>query len=58
MLPASAESTTVGNSAIQLAALDGDDTDAVGVSAGVAAKWGQRFGGKILGDMKAMELQK
>jgi rhamnulokinase len=44
VLPASAESTTVGNFAIQLAALDGDYTDAVGVSAGAVAKWASVLG--------------
>ena len=39
VLPGSAESTTVGNFAIQLTALDGDYADGVGVSAGAVAKW-------------------
>ena len=39
VLPASAESTTVGNFAIQLSALNGDYAGGVGVSAGAVAKW-------------------
>ena len=39
MLPGSTESTTVGNFAIQLAALGRDHADGVGVSAGAVAKW-------------------
>jgi len=39
VLPGSAESTTVGNFAIQLAALGGEYADGVGVSAGAVAKW-------------------
>jgi rhamnulokinase len=39
VLPGSAESTTVGNFAIQLTALDGDYADGVGVSAGAVARW-------------------
>ncbi len=39
VLPGSAESTTVGNFAIQLTALDGDYADGVGVSASAVAKW-------------------
>jgi len=39
VLPGSTESTTVGNFAVQLAALDGDYTDATGVSAGAVARW-------------------
>ena len=34
--------------AIQLAALDGDYMDAVGVSAGAVAKWASVFWGTIL----------
>jgi rhamnulokinase len=39
VLQGSAESATVGNFAIQLAALDGDYIDGVGVSASAVAKW-------------------
>jgi rhamnulokinase len=39
VLTGSTESTTVGNFAIQLAALQGDYTDAIGVSASAVAKW-------------------
>jgi rhamnulokinase len=39
VLPGSIESTTVGNFAVQLTALDGDYTDATGVSAGAVARW-------------------
>jgi len=39
VLPGSPESTTVGNFAIQLTALDGDYADGVGVSASAVAKW-------------------
>jgi rhamnulokinase len=39
VLPGSAESTTVGNFAIQLSALNGGYADGVGVSAGAVAKW-------------------
>jgi rhamnulokinase len=39
VLSGSAESTTVGNFAIQLTALDGDYRDSVGVSASAVAKW-------------------
>ena len=39
VLPGSAESTTVGNFAIQLSALNGDYAGGVGVSAGAVAKW-------------------
>jgi rhamnulokinase len=39
VLTASTESTTVGNFAIQLAALDGDYADGIGVSAGAVAQW-------------------
>jgi rhamnulokinase len=39
VLTGSTESTTVGNFAIQIAALDGDYSDRVGVSAGAVAKW-------------------
>jgi rhamnulokinase len=39
VLTGSTESTTVGNFSIQLAALDGDYSDGVGVSASAVAKW-------------------
>jgi rhamnulokinase len=39
VLTGSIESTTVGNFAIQIAALDGDYSDRVGVSASAVAKW-------------------
>jgi rhamnulokinase len=39
VLPGSTESTTVGNFAIQLAALGRDYADGVGVSASAVAKW-------------------
>ena len=39
MLTGSTESTTVGNFAIQLATLDGDYADGIGVSASAVAKW-------------------
>ncbi len=39
VLPGSAESTTVGNFAIQLSALDGDYARGVGVTADAVAKW-------------------
>jgi hypothetical protein len=39
VLTGSAESTTVGNFAIQLTALDEDYGDGVGVSASLVAKW-------------------
>ena len=39
VLTGSTESTTVGNLAIQLAALDKDFSDGIGVSAAAVAKW-------------------
>jgi rhamnulokinase len=44
VLPGSAESTTVGNLAIQLTALDGDYADGLGVSAGAVARWASILG--------------
>ncbi len=39
VLTGSTESTTIGNFAVQLAALDGDYADGIGVSAGAVARW-------------------
>jgi hypothetical protein len=39
VIPGSTESTTVGNFAIQLAALDGNYSDDIGVSGNAVAKW-------------------
>ena len=43
VIPGSTESTTVGNFAIQLAALDGDWNPSTGVSATAVAKWAERM---------------
>ena len=43
VIPSSAESTTIGNFAIQLAALEGDWNPSRGVSAAAVAKWAERM---------------
>jgi rhamnulokinase len=44
VLPGSIESTTMGNFAIQLAALDGNYADGIGVSGSAVAKWASVLG--------------
>ena len=48
VIPGSTESTTVGNLAIQLAALDGEWNPSTGVSAAAVAKWAERMSERSL----------
>jgi rhamnulokinase len=56
VLPGSSESTTVGNFAIQLTALDGHYSDGTGVSARAVAKWASVLAAQSIGPGTQVEM--
>ena len=58
VLTGSTESTTVGNFAVQLAALDGDYADSVGVSANAVAKWADVLAAQPVGLGRGVRAEK
>ena len=58
VLPGSTESTTVGNFAIQLAALDGEYDDRSGVSASAVARWADTLAQRPIGLAQVSRAQK